>query len=217
MFKVRHRNMFRIVSIVRVRRAAGLLLRLPSVSRMPAIRRMLESAGSRRRRLKVALMARPDTVVFICHGNIMRSAFARAWAQARFPVSGTRFLGAGTHASRGREAQRSALRVAEEMGCSLAAHRASRLEDVEPGRNALLLCMDRANEAGVMACWPDLADRVFLIGDVVLVDGYDLLADEGPEVLDPYARGDDVTRAAFAVIAGFVDRWGRVGVFAGIS
>ncbi len=178
---------------------------------------MLESETARRRRLRVALAAQPDTVVFVCHGNIMRSAFAQVWTRTRHPEMAAQIMGAGTHASRGREAQSSAMLVGGELGCSLATHRASPLSDVDPGDNALLICMDRANEAAVMAYWPDRADRVFLIGDVALVDAAALPTGDGPEVRDPYGRGDDATRAAFATIVQLVDGWSRAGGMRGVS
>ncbi len=192
-----------------LRPALGLLRRLPMASRGPAVSRLLERTSTRLRRLDAVIAGHPETVVFICHGNIMRSAFALAYARANHIGMARRLTGAGTHAAPGRPAQQSAMLVAEEMGYSLAAHRARPLSGIDPGRNALLLCMDRANEANVMAHWPRLSDRVFLIGDATAADGPSR-GDAERMVRDPYGLGDGATRIAFRRIAELIDLWAIV-------
>lgn len=190
----------------RTRRALGLLRHLPPGARGAALKRMLETSSARQERLERAVATPPDTVVFICHGNIMRSAFAVAYVKARYPDLALRVLGGGTHASPGRPAQESALRVAKELGYPLGAHRATPLAELSPGGGALLLCMDRANEGNTMRLWPEHASRVFLLGDV-LKSGEPGLEGGDRWVTDPYARGDGATRYAFERIAALVDEW----------
>lgn len=199
------------VPVKRGKRLVGLLVRLDGAARVAALKRSLETPAARGRRLRAALEARPDTVVFVCHGNIMRSAFALAWARAKHPGMAARLLGAGTHAVRGRPAQASALLVAAEMGMPLNEHAATPLSGVEPGENALIICMDRANEANAIAFWPELGPRIFLIGDIAEAGGLTGEAGGGKvlerEVRDPYARGDDATRAAFRAVVELVGAW----------
>lgn len=194
----------RISPLMRARRALGLLWRLPAASRNAALSRMLETSAMRNARLERVIAMQPDTVLFICHGNIMRSAFAVAYMRLKYPDLGLRVCGAGTHAGSGRPAQHSALRVASEMGVPLDSHRATPLHEAHPGANALLLCMDRANEGNTMAEWPDLAERVFLLGDAMKGDA---VSGNDRWVADPYGKGDEATRAAFTRIAELVDRW----------
>ena len=195
------------VPVKRGKRLVGLLVRLDGAARVAALKRSLETPAARGRRLRAALEARPDTVVFVCHGNIMRSAFALAWARAKHPGMAARLLGAGTHAVRGRPAQASALLVAAEMGMPLNEHAATPLAGVEPGENALIICMDRANEANAIAFWPELGPRIFLIGDIAAVGGDGIGKVMEREVRDPYARGDDATRAAFRAVVELVGAW----------
>ena len=183
------------------RRIAGLLRALPAPARMAAIRRLLEPATARRRRLAAVSAAGPERLVVVCHGNIMRSAFAVAYLRQLAPERAARVVGAGTHATAGRAAQDSALRVAPEFGVSLASHAALPLESVTVGAGDVMLCMDRANEANVIARYGCYADRVFLIGDGV----DDAAADR--VVMDPYARGDAATREAFQKIVEHAPRW----------
>lgn len=192
--------------LARARRVLGLLRRLPASARGMAVRRLLESSSSRQRRLERALAVKPSSIVFICHGNIMRSAFALAYARQQFPDMAASMLGGGTHAVHGRAAQQSALVVAREMGTPLDGHSATPLGELRLDEGALILCMDRANEANVATRLPALADRVFLIGDVDPLSGTQG-SDATRVVSDPYALGDGATRQAFQRIAELVGQW----------
>lgn len=193
----------------RIRRTLGLLRRLSPAARRVAISRLLETRASRTQRLRSALATRPDTLLFICHGNIMRSAFAAAWVNQQYPNLGMRVIGAGTNATRGRPAQEVAQRVAAQMGTPLDGHSATPLSESEPGSSALLVCMDRANEANTATLWPNYASRVFLIGDIDELGMTDSALGEPNErwVADPYAMGDEVTKAAFERIKRLATVW----------
>jgi protein-tyrosine-phosphatase len=165
-----------------------------------AIRRLLESPAARDRRLEAAFAAPPGRLVFVCHGNIMRSAFAVAYLRARAPELSHRIVGAGTHAVAGRAAQDSAVRTAPEFGVSLDGHQAQPLALAAVDATDVVVCMDRANEANVVVAAGHVAERVFLVGDV---------GAPSREVVDPYGRGDDATRAAFSDVARLAGEWVR--------
>jgi protein-tyrosine-phosphatase len=194
----------------RLRHLVWVLRTLPPMSRRWAVRRLLESHATRQRRLEAALAAAPGRLVFVCYGNIMRSAFAAESARAMHPAVAPRIIGAGTHAKNGRAAQDSAIRVALAFGVSLDGHRATSLQSVALTAQDLVVCMDIMNEANVLAHL-GRADRVFLVGDIVSV-----AASHGDrEVADPYGKGDAVTEQAFATLATLSERW--VAAFAGAS
>lgn len=190
-----------------VRQVLGLLWRLPGGSRGPAILRLLESRTARRRRLEKALRQPAQTVVFVCHGNIMRSAFAAAWTQSHHPGLSRRILSAGTHAILGRRAQQSALAVAEVLKCPLIAHRATPLSAITPSGDTLFICMDKANEANTVARFPRCSERVFLIGDVQELGRQEACGIVAREVRDPYDLGNPVTLDAFQAIVKLLDLW----------
>jgi protein-tyrosine phosphatase len=77
-------------------------------------------------------------LVFVCHGNICRSAFAEVAAQRR----GLRVASFGLSTDRGRPAYPSTVDVAQDMGFDLAEHRAHRAEDFMPEPGDLLLGME---------------------------------------------------------------------------
>ncbi len=164
--------------------------------------RLLESSSERQRRLD-ALQTQPIArLVFVCHGNIMRSAFAVSYLRAQMPSEAARILGAGTHATDGRPAQESALNVAPTFGVDLSAHRAQSLEAVGLQAHDVVVCMDRANEANVATRFQQVAARVFLIGDVAPGDA------ASREVADPYGLGDVATERAFRAVIDRASRWG---------
>jgi protein-tyrosine-phosphatase len=186
------------------RRVLWLLRTLPGPARRAAVRRLLESRDARRRRLETALRGGAGRLVFVCHGNIMRSAFAEAWLCTTSPEVAGRVAGGGTHATAGRPAQDSAIRVAREFGVDLEPHRARPLEALALTHTDLVVCMDRANEAHVIARAGHVAARVFLIGDIAM------RSTAPAEVADPYGHGDDATRVAFEAVRAAADAWRQV-------
>lgn len=197
-----------------MRRWLWVLRTLPAPARRWAVRRLLESRAARRGRLEQALAGSQGRLVFVCHGNIMRSAFAAEIARDAQPALAARIVGAGTHATTGRPAQDSALRVAPAFGVSLHGHTATSLEVAAIAAHDVVVCMDVMNEANVLASGVP-AERVFLVGDVLAVahePATDGLMTDGPtpagrEVLDPYGKGDAVTHDAFATLAQLARHW----------
>lgn len=83
----------------------------------------------------------PATVrrlVFVCQGNICRSAFAEAAARA----AGMNGISVGLSAATGRPAHDPAIRAARRLGHDLTAHRATDLADYAPRPGDLLLAME---------------------------------------------------------------------------
>jgi protein-tyrosine-phosphatase len=154
-------------------------------------------------------------MVFVCHGNIMRSAYAAQVAKQRFPHVAHRVADGGTHATKGRPPQESALRVSREQQAPLDGHEATPMAMLALSPHDIVVCMDAMNEANVLAAFPGLAERVFRVGDIEApavtgVSGQ--LSQQGVshddrEVRDPYGQGDASTRDAFMRIAQLVARW----------
>lgn len=77
-------------------------------------------------------------LVFVCHGNICRSAFADVLAKQ----AGLYSASFGLSTSSGKSAYPGTLCVAAEMGYSLDAHRTTKVEDYLPAEGDLLLAME---------------------------------------------------------------------------
>jgi protein-tyrosine-phosphatase len=173
-------------------------LSLPEL--VQAMRVQVESSASRATRLEAVRGAASGRLVFVCYGNIMRSAFAAAYVQQLSPALATRTRGAGTHARPGKPAQDDAQRVAAEHGVDLSAHGATRLDQLPPAAADVIVCMDLANAARARRMQGVDPARVFLVGDA-LEDG------DGRIVDDPYGQGEEATRAAFVRIREACEGW----------
>lgn len=187
------------------RRRLWVLRVLPASSRKWAIRRYLESQASRARRLATAQLHDAGRLVFVCHGNIMRSAFATRVVHEYMPQHVARVIGGGTHAKAGRAAQDAALVVAAQLHLSLDQHRATPIDALALREHDVIVCMDAVNEANVLARYPALEQRVFRVGDIRAAGETLPFADR--ELHDPYGKGEQVTRDAFERLVSLSQAW----------
>src|ERR1035437_1362921 len=142
------------------------------------------------------------TIVAICHGNILRSAYAgpllsRPDVVARLP--GLRVSSAGVHALPGKLADPRGVKVAREHGVDLSGHRATQLGAKIVEAADLLVVMDYLNEAEVVSRFPKAAGKVTLLG------GFDPGRPGNPAVPDPFNGDLDAVRMSFACVATAVD------------
>jgi protein-tyrosine-phosphatase len=108
----------------------------------------------------------PRSVLFICHGNIIRSPMAEALMRRRLlnrrpEVS---IVSAGLHAETRRPADARARAVAREFGVSLDDHRATRLTDEHAQQADLILVMDALNHAELLGRHPKEGPKTFMMG-----------------------------------------------------
>ena len=176
--------------------------RLAPASRRVFARKWLNRLFTSSSALPEGMPAAPR-LLFVCHGNILRSAVAQALyadrvRQGRAPA-GSIAESAGTAATEGDPADPRGIGVAREMGLGLDGHRAGRLTEQLIARADLILVMDYLNEADVVARFPAAAGKVRLLGS--------FLADNGraSEIRDPYTGSIDDVRTSYQVIAKAVD------------
>jgi len=125
--------------------------------------------------------------VFVCHGNIMRSALAEfLMRQALHDAGLTRqvqIVSAGLHASPGREAHPWAQQAATELGISLAEHHAKSFSLNMAEQADCVFAMDFQNKAELLTLYPRVREKVLMLSAYA----------EGPwqyrEIPDPY-HGD---------------------------
>jgi len=171
-------------------------------SRMVYARAWFRRLFLRPKVLPVDLPANPR-LLFVCHGNILRSAVAAAIytdrvARGRAPA-GSEARSAGTSALTDRPADPRGIAAARELGLDLHSHRAQRLDQAMVDRADLVLVMDFMNEAEVLARFPAGAPRVRLLA-TFLGDGH-----RPYEIRDPYNGTPDEVRASFVRIEQAVD------------
>jgi protein-tyrosine phosphatase len=125
-------------------------------------------------------------VVFVCHGNICRSAFADVLARDL----GMNVASFGLSTSAGLPAHPPVTEVAKDMGVDLTHHRTTKVEDFEPLPGDLLLVME-ARQASKLRHDPRFAGmQVDLLGRYAGT----------PHIHDPYELNDDYLRISLSRI-----------------
>ncbi len=135
----------------------------------------------------------PSSVLFVCYGNIIRSALAEQLLRREWNERGVRetvVRSAGVHARPGRAADVRAIRLAPEFGVSLEAHRASPLTEESIAAAEVIIVMDYLNQAELIARYPSAGSRVRLIGEY-------MAGGEFLELPDPYMEDEGAVRATF--------------------
>jgi protein-tyrosine phosphatase len=137
------------------------------------VRRRLARAHQRRRMRRAArrpgnLAARvagARTILFVCHGNIIRSAFAaelmRSRSLGRAPL---RVRSAGLAARANGPAHPTAIECAREFGVDLSAHRTHRLDRKDIDEADLLLAMETDHILELHRRFPESRDKAYLLG-----------------------------------------------------
>jgi protein-tyrosine-phosphatase len=124
------------------------------------------------------------SVLFVCHGNIIRSAMAEAMLRKYLEQSSGRpaidVASAGLTDQPQERADSRSRAIAGEFGVSLEAHRPQRLTQELIDRADLIFIMDYFNEARMLVSFPAAKDKVFYLSTLSRRRG-----SRNPEVPDP--------------------------------
>ena len=107
------------------------------------------------------------SILFVCHGNIIRSPMAEALLRRHLSqtnVAAFTVSSAGLHTKTDSGADRRALLVAKEFGISLDTHKASQLSCESVRGVDVIFVMDYLNEARLLSCCPDVKRKTLLLG-----------------------------------------------------
>ena len=132
--------------------------------------------------------------LFVCFGNIMRSAMAEFIMRNALADTGSeeagrvRIASGGLHALPGREAHEWAQQAAGELGISLSQHRAKAVT-AEMVENAdCIFAMDFQNKAELLTLYPEAEQKIYMLS------AYAEGAWRYREIPDPYLGSLDTTR-----------------------
>jgi protein-tyrosine phosphatase len=137
---------------------------------------------------------RVTRLIFVCKGNICRSAYADAAAQER----GILVRSCGIHATAGLPADASAQRLAIERGVDLSRHRTACWSDIEVLDSDLVLVMEPWHLGAVRGKVARVQAQADLLGNWA--------AGRRLVIHDPYGCGDDMFRETFGLIDSAVER-----------
>ena len=107
------------------------------------------------------------SILFVCHGNIIRSPMAQALLQRYLAEADLRAFtvsSGGLHTKPGSAADKRALLVAKEFGIALDAHKATQLTCESVRRADVIFVMDYLNEARLLDSCPEVKRKTFLLG-----------------------------------------------------
>lgn len=147
-----------------------------------------------------AALAGARRVLFLCHGNINRSALAHAYAQTRH---GQRweFMSAGFHAPEGRPADPVMVEVARAKGVDLGQWQSSTLCASQVAVADVIFAMELVHLDRLAAEHPAARGRAFLLGAATAGGHVDA------EVPDPYGQPRQVYEQVCRQVLAAVDAW----------
>lgn len=171
---------------------SGLKRHLRRVSR--TVRDLPDRLLHARRRAAARSMvgdARVQRAVFICHGNINRSAYAAAAFARALPAHVTMHVSSMGFIGPGRPASELAQLVAGRRGIALDTHRSRLLDASELKQTDLIVVMTRRQRDAVQNLLGQARGRIVILGD---------LDPERPAtrtIEDPYGHPEDVFERVF--------------------
>jgi protein-tyrosine-phosphatase len=157
----------------------------------PSVRKFIARARMRRA-VGAAMRGGAAKIVFVCYGNICRSAFAeRALIASLQGCNGEiRVLSAGTYPADGRHSPREAVEASQQHSVDLASHRSRHVTAELVAEASLVVVFDRANIEALRAQLPGISCPVIQLGALV----------KAPEIADPYGQGQAAFERVFAMI-----------------
>jgi protein-tyrosine-phosphatase/predicted ATP-grasp superfamily ATP-dependent carboligase len=162
-------------------------------------RRLLRMLGAER---AVSLPRPAESVLFVCHGNIMRSAAAAGFLRDELRAAGVanvRIGSAGTHAHDGRPADARAVEAAREFGLSLREHAATRITRKLVADYDVIFAMDDLNYVNILTTFPESRRKLRLFGGMSASGSY-----RAHEIPDPYMTSASEVTATIGTIKGYV-------------
>lgn len=149
-----------------LRRWRYVLSQLDRSERRALLAAALDAVLHPRRRDWQAAVRDAGSVVFVCHGNIIRSPLAGAALAREASRRGRAVVvtSAGLAARPGEPADPRAVDSAGERGLALESHRARSLDASQVAGAGAIFVMDYLNLGRILPRFPDAADRIFLLG-----------------------------------------------------
>lgn len=142
-------------------------------------------------------------IVFVCTGNICRSAMAHQYMQKRIidEKKENEYIidSVGISAYTGDRATEFATQVMKKYGVDMQRHRATYIEESDINEADLVLCMTQAHKRKVLSRYPKLENKVFTLKEYVGEKGY-------LDIDDPWGFGLEVYENCSKEIVYYVDK-----------
>lgn len=122
-------------------------------------------------------------IMFICTGNICRSAMAHWLMKKKIEqnnIPNVEIYSSGIFAMPGDTSTDEAIEVMEEYGANLKQHRATLTRDSNIQEMDVILCMTNSHKQSLISMYPNLANKIFTLKEYVG------LTEDGIEIKDPW-------------------------------
>jgi protein-tyrosine phosphatase len=131
-------------------------------------------------------------IVFVCKGNICRSAFAEYYMKT-YGIDGTiKFESCGLDVGRCHESPLEAVKIGREFGVELAPHRSKSFDACDLGRADLIVPMEFEQYLHLVAMFPDGRGKIRLLRDFAQYPQRLLC-----NIYDPFGLGESEFRLCF--------------------
>lgn len=169
------------------------------VQELRATRRRLHTERAAAQQARAQRLPQARQVLFLCYGNINRSALAHAHAQQHHDAAQWRFSSAGFHAQEGRPADPVMVDAAAAAGVRLQPWSSRRVTAAMVDEADLILAMEAAHLDRLYAEHPRAKGKAFLLGA--------LQPAGSPEIPDPYGATPDTYQRVCRQVRSAVDSW----------
>lgn len=152
--------------------------------------------------LKKTNFEQKRNVLFICTGNICRSAYAHhalVKVLAERGIKNVKVKSAGVATTPGKRADKVAKKVALARGVDLSNHLTSFIYRDGLNEAALIVVMEPAHARGVTSVAPTARNKIVYGGHLADSDGAAIVA-------DPYGHGEEVFEKCFDILDKIVDK-----------
>jgi protein-tyrosine-phosphatase/predicted ATP-grasp superfamily ATP-dependent carboligase len=142
------------------------------------------------------------SILFVCHGNIIRSPMAAALLRQRLSHAEQRpltIVSAGLHARPAHGADKRALMVAREFGVSLDNHCPQPLTRQQVEQAEVIFVMDFLTEARLLGLYPEAKHKVALLGTYAVGESA-----QQREIADPYHGNMADIRRCYKILDGCI-------------
>lgn len=127
--------------------------------------------------------------LFVCKGNICRSAFAHYMAEKNSAEKNITIASAGIKVAQSEKSPPDAIQAAKNFGVSLQQHRSVPISLAQCRKADMILVMEALQGAMVRRKFPQYQQRVFLLSQFEDTVGQPYTGWDRYNIADPYAKG----------------------------
>jgi protein-tyrosine-phosphatase len=144
-------------------------------------------------------VAGAESMLFVCYGNINRSALADAMVRAYAEDTGLRVYSAGFHQETGRPSDPVMKEIASEGGLDMSAVRSTALTAEIIRKSDVVFVMEKKHYDTLLDMRPEMVGKVFLLG------AHSRAGNGSPEIDDPYGLPREEYKRCYGRVAEAID------------